>query len=161
MNLLNKIVITAVILVGAAFAQTISLPARVAINAGQCISFSGGFAVPCNNINPSGPAVALGVALNTVPAAAPRMHTTVVVQYSGLVTVPILALGGSAVYQSGDLVGDIDGTGDLSDLGVPVLGPVTTTLTGFPGWTYVGTVLSYNAGYVTILVQPGYIPATI
>lgn len=134
-----------------AAAQTFQYQAHVAINAGQCVAILGLFVAPCNNFPVNGfPPVPVGVALTSV-AAVSKGHTTITVQYAGLVTVPDTSFG---LINSGDLLGDLDGTGNLNDFGTPQGGPVYVGL----GPTYAGIALGEAGGFITMIVQPGYIP---
>lgn len=145
-----------------ASAQTFTWKANVAINAGQCVAFQGNFLVPCNNIASSPYAVA-GVALNTVTAQPRGQHSTVTVQQSGLATIPNTAFPN--VLQEGDYIGDVDGTGNLNDLGFPLgqfiigstgIGPLNNNPFGYAGIYVEGTATT-----ITILVQPGIVPMVV
>lgn len=137
----------------AAFGQTMTLHTHVAINAGQCVAVSGnGLAVPCNNFPSNGwPAVPVGVATTSV-AAVSRGVVAITVQYAGVATVPDTSYGG--YINGGDLLGDVDGTGNLNDFGTPQGGPVFIGL----GPTYVGVAIGELNGNILMVVQPGYIP---
>jgi hypothetical protein len=146
------------------FGQTFEYQATAAINAGQCVAIYGNFVSPCNNALSSPVAVA-GIALNTVSAAPPRSHTTVIVQYAGLTTIPNTN-DGTSPFQQGDYIGDVDGTGNLGDLTFPVLGPlyVGNGPFGNAPYGYVGIFVAYanvSETQIIVLIQPGYVPASL
>lgn len=144
-------VLAIILLSVAGYAQTYQLNARVTINAGQCVATVAGFAVPCNNHTNNGfSPVPVGVALTSVHAVTSG-HTVLTIQYAGIVVVPDTSFG---LLIPGDLLGDIDGTGNLNDFGAPQGGPVYVGL----GPTYAGIVLGETGGNITMIVWPGYIP---
>lgn len=135
-----------------ACAQTYQLRAGAAIQQGQCVAIgvsAHGPALPCDNTVPE-PLPVAGVALNTVTVPG----NLVTIQYAGLVTVPV------TTYYSmspGDFIGDIDGSGDINDLGK-----------GFCSCNGIQTYLGFLIGYTTaqenfieIVVQPGYVATDI
>jgi hypothetical protein len=130
--------------------QTVITGARVSVPvlAGQtaCQS-SGSIFAPCDNTATNPPA-AVGVFLT---AGTPgRSGTPATIAVNGIVDAPVSFLNCGA----GDLVGDIDGTGNLGDMGQPstLIGPVS----------YVGVCQLDNPTLtiMQIVVQPGYVFAS-
>jgi len=127
---------------------TITAHVAVNVSAGQTACLEGippvGI-VPCDN-TVSNPAAAIGVFLTSGTAGSHGTEATIAVNGNVLASVP-MGTGCSA----GDLVGDIDGSGNLGDLGAPstVSGPVS----------YVGICESPNVNEtaLNIIVQPGYV----
>ena len=152
---MNKLLILVIVfLASLAPSQTFQVTTTAAVNAGQCVALDGHIYKPCNNFRTPAPAVPIGVSLNTVPASAP--HTaghTVIIQYAGLATIPNTSYGG--LINSGDYLGDVDGTGNLNDLSVPQTGPVYSYL----GPTFAGIAIGELSGNILMIVQPGYWPS--
>jgi hypothetical protein len=157
---MKKVLFFALLLVpffASAQATTKQVPA-VAVVAGQTACFGSyegsipGF-VPCDN-TASSPAAAVGVFTTTGHPATrgvsgSGLAATIVL--NGIVTVPIPIFG--TLCNAGDLVGDIDSSGNAADLGQP-----GTISTAYPE-SYVGICMGVNAflTQMTILVQPGYV----
>jgi len=171
-TLIRVFALCSLFLASLAWGQTLQYRAGLAINAGQCVAItqiSGGpYAVPCDNTGDVYPLgigglipPAIGVALNSTGPVSCRTGVSepcppvnpplVTVQYAGIVTVPNTA--GQVGIPGGAFVGDIDGTGNLNDLGFAFC-----TCNGEQ--TYVGLNLGQNGNYTTIqiLLLPGYIP---
>ena len=148
--------IAVLLLSAAAFGQTYSIKARASINAGQCVAMYGTAVAPCNNYPFNGfPPIPIGVATTSVVYVRGAANM-VTVQYAGIATVPDTSYGG---INPGDLLGDVDGTGNLNDFEVPAGGAV---IVGIIPQTYVGIAASGpggEGGLLRIIVQPGFVPA--
>ena len=149
-----------------AFAQTtVQVTPAVAVVAGQsaCLGqYQGsvqGF-VPCDNTAAS-PAGAVGVFITAghpQTRGVPGSAVQATIAYNGVFTVPFLATG-SGGCAAGELVGDIDGSGDLNAMGYP------GTTSDLYAESYVGYCVGMNAALtqMTLFIQPGYVfdpPAT-
>ena len=158
---MKKGLIVSLFLLVAAFASaqtTIQVIPAVPVTAGQaaCIGTYTG-SVPgyvlCDNTAVS-PAASVGVYLSagTPPTRGVRgSGTYATLALNGQVTVPIPVYG--TVFSPGHLVGDIDGSGNLADLGAP------GTTSDIYALSYAGFAVSMNASLtqLTMVVQPGFV----
>lgn len=150
---MHKLLVTLSLLTTVAFAQTTTnqttITAHVATNvkAGQAACQNATFPTfytLCDNTVAS-PAPAIGVFTSAGTAGGRGTQATVAI--NGVVLVP--ANGGNCT--AGDLIGDVDGSGNLGDLGPPASasGP----------FSYIGICQGDNAALteMQLTVQPGYV----
>jgi hypothetical protein len=132
---------------GVAIAQpnTIQLISRSPITVGlaACIPIA-----PCDNTAAS-PAMPVGIVTNSVLNPNGKTYT-ITIQTNGIILAPI-PFGENCT--TGDLVGDLTGTGNLADLGPPA-----TVLASSP-IGFVGICIGDNAALteMELVIQPGYV----
>ena len=83
----------------------------------------------------------------------PGSSQSAMLALNGQITVPI-PIFGQGLCSVGDLMGDVDGSGNLNNMDAP-----GTIVLGSYAESYVGICVGYNAQLtqLTLIVQPGYI----